>query len=535
VIFALKKLVKSHWPRLRLRTILFGVLLFTAALPGFGTLFFRIYENTLVRQTESELIVQGAVMAAAYTDAAARKSLGATYGNEVKIVEGKARYPNDDFAPIAPMTDLSEDVILADRATGAACAPSSALLQSLGTEIAPVLKASTQTTLGSVRLTDAAGCVLAGRAEIGTSLAHVSEVADALSGKHSSKLRQRGGYQPRYAFEFLSKASAIRVSYASPIKYNDRVIGALLLTRSPRSLFKGLYQDIGKIVAAVAFIFLIVLALAGILSRSITKPVERLNDSIKRVARGERSQLEASSVAAVELQQLFANFEAMALTIEQRSTYIRDFAAAVSHEFKTPLTSISGALELLQDHDQDMPQEQRNKFLTNATADTERLNRLVGRLLELARADMLTPRYEVVNLAHMLAEIMCQHKAPGFGVQLTLADRPLRCAIALDVLETVILNLISNSKQHGATRISIRAERNADHILLLIADDGLGIPPEDRNKIFDAFFTSRRDTGGTGLGLSIAKSLLSAYGESIRLVPSSGGAAFEVKLATGDD
>ncbi len=518
---AFKNILKSHWPRLKLRTILLGVLLFTASLPAFGALFFRIYENTLVRQTESELIVQGAVMAVIYAEAAQRHALSETYGNVAKIPAPAMRR---EYSAPAPTTDLSNDIILPDRVTGIKCTPSTAALNAT-TEITPILKSATQITLASVRLTDAEGCIIAGRDEIGTSLAHVSEVAAALRGQHSSALRRKGDYQSRYTLEFLSRASAIRVSYAQPIIYNDRVIGTLLLSRSPRSLFKGLYEDIGKIIAATGLIFLLVLGLAGLLSRSITRPVELLNNSIIRVARGERPLLESPRTAAVELQQLFANFEAMAISIDQRSSYIRDFATAVSHEFKTPLTAIRGALELLQDHGKDMPEAQRNKFLANTVADTQRLNRLVARLLELARADMLTPYFEITDLAHILPEI-----AHLNTVDLLLPQEPLCSAIARDVLETIIVNLINNSKQHGASQIIISAEHRSDHIILRIADNGVGIAPEDRSKIFDTFFTTRRDTGGTGLGLSISRSLLSAYRASIKLVEPSEGTVFEITL-----
>src|SRR3546814_20889480 len=79
----------------------------------------------------------------------------------------------------------------------------------------------------------------------------------------------------------------------------------------------------------------------------------------------------------------------MAAAIERRSRYLRDFAHAMSHEFKTPLSGIRGAIELLEDHDATMSAEERRRFLANADADARRLARLVSRLLDLARADML--------------------------------------------------------------------------------------------------------------------------------------------------
>ncbi|KAK0358605.1 hypothetical protein LTR94_034755, partial [Friedmanniomyces endolithicus] len=81
----------------------------------------------------------------------------------------------------------------------------------------------------------------------------------------------------------------------------------------------------------------------------------------------------------------------MAEAVDRRSRYLRDFAAAVSHEFKTPLAGIQGAVELLQDHGDDMEPDQRRRFLGNIDSDARRLSDLVTRLLDLARADMARP------------------------------------------------------------------------------------------------------------------------------------------------
>ncbi len=97
------------------------------------------------------------------------------------------------------------------------------------------------------------------------------------------------------------------------------------------------------------------------------------------------------ATAAVEIRDLYEDFGRMAEAVDRRSRYLRDFAAAVSHEFKTPLAGIQGAVELLQDHGDDMEAEQRRRFLGNIDADARRLSDLVTRLLDLARADMARP------------------------------------------------------------------------------------------------------------------------------------------------
>jgi signal transduction histidine kinase len=97
-------------------------------------------------------------------------------------------------------------------------------------------------------------------------------------------------------------------------------------------------------------------------------------------------------------------------------------------------------------------------------------------------------------------------------------------------LDTVLSVLMQNSRQAGARRVAVTASQTADAVILRLADDGPGVPPADRGRLFEPFFTSRRAEGGTGLGLSIARSLLAASHARIDLVDAGPGAAFRVTL-----
>lgn len=505
----LKAVIKRHWPRLRLRTILFGTLLFTAALPLVGTVFFRIYENTLVRQTESELIVQGAVMAAAFADAIAPKAFPG---------RGAADEP-EMFVPIPSRVSLSDSAILRDRPEARpADVAADPRASAAAARITPILFEATRTTLAGVRLLDRHGIVVAGRDETGLSLAHVPEVASALAGHAASALRRKGAYEQRYPFEWLSRASAIRVFHAQPVMVDGKVAGAVLLSRSPRSLFRGLYDDLDKILLAGGLILVIVIGIAGLLGRSITRPVEQLAGAMGKVASGQRSVPETPATAAAEIRALFDNFREMEQRIDDRSTYIRDFAAAVSHEFKTPLTAIRGAIELLAEHGAEMDDAERARFLANIAADAGRLNLLVSRLLELARADMLESGP---------AE-SCRPLRVARALDVAVSGDDPEAAIPVDALETVLAGLIANSRQQGAA--ATVTVRGGDTVTVDVADDGPGIPVEDSARIFEPFFTTGRAHGGTGLGLPIARSLLRAYGGRLELLPSPQGALFRITL-----
>jgi signal transduction histidine kinase len=219
----------------------------------------------------------------------------------------------------------------------------------------------------------------------------------------------------------------------------------------------------------------------------------------------------------------------MSRALSERTDYIRRFATHVSHEFKTPLTSIQGALELLQDHFETMPKERRQRFIANLLADTHRLKQLVNRLLELAHADAMLPSRQVCHLPAVIDSLKSRYAEHGLHIELeTASAQPL--VIAPEALETVLVNLFENSLQHGANRIRIHSERLENWLQIGLHDNGAGISRENRNKIFMPFFTTRRSAGGTGLGLEIAASLLKTYGAEISLGECTQGALFWVRL-----
>ncbi|WP_448663169.1 ATP-binding protein [Sphingomonas sp. CJ20] len=518
MIAGLKALLKRHWPSLRLRTILFGTLLFTAALPGVGALFLRVYENTLVRQTEAELVAQGAALAAT----------------------AQALWPGSVAPPPAPPAyrpegstiDLRATPVLPERPPGvpSATAPDADAVAAAA-RLAPILATTRRTTLASIQLLDGKGVVALGY-EPGTSQAALPEVAAALRGRVGTVLRRNGAYSQRYAFEWLSRASSLRIHQARPVIVNGRVVGVFLLSRSPRALFRGLYEDRGKILLGIGLIFVTLLGLTGLLSRGIARPIEALARATRGVAAGTGTVPETPVTAAVEIRGLFENFRAMAEAIDRRSRYLRDFAASVSHEFKTPLAGIAGTIELFEDHGARMTEAERSRFLGNMKADAGRLSQLVTRLLDLARADMAQPDPDAaVDIAAVARPIADAFDAPDFRVAIAPDAAALRVGIAASTIDAVLVTLVTNARQAGASRVDIAWSRTGDVVELSVTDNGGGISPADQVRIFEPFFTTRRAGGGTGLGLAIAASLLRAGGGTIALRESGpAGSAFVVTL-----
>lgn len=515
MIATVKAWAKRRWPRLSLRTYLFASFFLVAALPGVGAVALRVYENALVRQTEAELVAQGAALAAG---AAALWPVSPPRA-------APAVPPMRERATGEPKMDLSATPILPERpAPGPAAAPSADALLAMG-RLSQVFDATRAATAAEILLLDRNGRVVASGAALGT----LPEVAAALRGTPATVLRRAAG-APGGSVAWLSRAAGLRVHHARPIVVADRVVGALLLSRPARSLFLGLADDAGKIALGIAAILGVLIVLSGLLSRGIARPIEELRRAARGVAVGRGAVPPVPPTAAIEIQDLYRDFAAMGEAIEARSRYLRDFAHAISHEFKTPLAGIRGAIELLQDHADTMSAEERRRFLANADADAGRLTMLVSRLLELARADMTVAdggAADAAAVARTLADALGREGAT-IAVHAAAALRP--AAIDAATLERVLAVLIDNALHAGARRIDLSVAAVGDAVEVTVSDDGAGIPSADRARIFEPFFTSRRSAGGSGLGLPIARSLLAAWGGDLRLIDAAGGTILRLRL-----
>lgn len=535
----MKSWLRRHWPSLRLRTILFGVFLFVATLPGVSAVLLRVYENTLVRQTESELIAQGsALVAAAGGRFAGDSSELIAQGSALAAAAGGRSAGNSDertapnyYQPEPPTIDLSQSDISADRPD-----PEPALNQpdaddrAMAERMQPIITQTGRTTLASIILINPQGLILTG-SYAGGSYAHVPEVQAAMRGEAVTLLRRNASYQARYDFEWLSRAAAVRVHHARPIIVEGKVRGVLLLSRSSRALFRGMYQDRGRIGLGIVLIFGTLVLLTLFLHRTIAKPIEALSRATRALGEGRGDIPEPPATAASEIRALYSDYGAMAEVIAVRSRYLRDFASALAHEFKTPLAGLRGGIELIEDHHGSMSEADRARFLGNMSADTERLSALVSRLLDLARADMARPEAGVAtDLAQALPRLADAMRSDGFAVSVALPDGPARAAISPQAFETILIGMMENSRQAGASEVQISARVDNDELCVLVADNGGGIAEADQQRMFEPFFTTRRSEGGTGLGLSIARSLLAAHQARIDLLPGGSGAVFEIWL-----
>lgn len=219
----------------------------------------------------------------------------------------------------------------------------------------------------------------------------------------------------------------------------------------------------------------------------------------------------------------------------------RDFVANVSHELKTPLTSLRASLETLLDGALGDPAHARD-FLATALHQVERLQRLIEDLLTLARLekDDAPPRCQCLLAPAVKRTVDAMRplaKKSGVEIDVALPDEQVAVALSEDELAQILTNLLDNAIKFNRPGGSVRltGEAREKVFALSVRDTGAGIPPEHQPRVFERFYrvdkARSRDAGGTGLGLSIVKHITEKRGGSIRLEESSDhGSTFTVDL-----
>lgn len=518
--------------KFRLRSILLVVNLTVLLLPLVGLFFFRFYENVLVQQTESELISQGAVIAAIYKS----EIKGGIVPNQSYGVLADPESLNDIddyYTPIKPQIDFSTTQLLPSRPDGVVSAHTKIVETNMKAVLSPILEDAKRTTLSGVRVLNYQGVVVAGRSDIGVDFSDIYEVKKALSGYYTSVIRQRVSDNAPPAMASISRGTGIRLFVAFPIIEDDHVWGVVYLSRTPQNILKHLHAEKEKVIIAGLTLLALTLLIALLTSYTISKPIHRLIRRTKEFSEGNKDALRQGRVSDVqEIEWLSQSFSNMAKSLDDRSKYIKDFAMHVSHEFKTPMTSIQGSAELLLEHLDDMEEEKKRKFLSNIITDSDRLKRLVKRLLDLAKADNVQATQETSSINQILEALKGRYKDLGLILRFDLNDEYVH-RISREHLETIFSNLCDNALQHGASNMSIDAKESNCRISLVICDDGTGISNANLNNIFTPFFTTRRQDGGTGLGLGIVQSLLHAHDADIKVTPNEKGACFKINFFNG--
>jgi signal transduction histidine kinase len=530
------RLPTPRWrPGLRLLFVVLGLLVLLLA--GGGLLLFRAYDNQLVRATEAELLSQGAFVSARFREAIQAERIARGRQSDPYGVPINPRFQSlhtDPPTHISARLDLWTDSITPSTdQSGPSDKPADAIATVAGNAITPILMQGTAVSLSGIRVVDFQGIVVASsRGELGHDRSGRDEIRRALAGEYVHLLRSRVSDSPAPAYSSISRGTGVRVLVAMPVVVEGRAFGAVILSRTPMSLGKAFYQDRYNLMVMAGVLILAVIIVSFLAAAFILRPVGALLRQIRAVAAGDvPGTRPLVHPGTREIQELSTSLSLMSEQLRQRADYIRGFVAAVSHEFKTPLASIRGTVELLAEHGESMDVARRTKFLANLDEDAKRLDRQVKALLDLARADMLAPRDENTDLGPLLRKLA---GPSGEAFTLALPDPPTIARISPEALSAVLSTVIDNAQVHGGKRVDLRVEREGDWIHIHLHNDGPGISAGNAARVFEPFFTTARDRGGTGMGLTIARALLRAHTGDIDLLPSEKGAHFRVSLRSAN-
>ncbi|MCL2376801.1 MAG: HAMP domain-containing histidine kinase, partial [Defluviitaleaceae bacterium] len=297
--------------------------------------------------------------------------------------------------------------------------------------------------------------------------------------------------------------------------------------------------------AAMQLVFLaLVLSLAisfvlvFITSRTMTGPIAAISRAAKEIAAGgfdKRIEVRTKD----EIGQLAQSFNHMAQSLDNTERTRREFIANISHDIRSPLTSMQGFLAATLDGT--IEEHDREKYLKIVLDETERLSAMANDILELTKIQGADTKLDITQfdinelLRQSVLTFEGQFTAKGLSLALNFAQERAIVAADRQMISRVVYNLIDNAVKftpQGEIRLATQARDNKIHVE--IADDGIGMDNATQKQMFDRFYKadiSRGKRAGSGLGLYIVKEMLAAHGESISVKSSPGqGSVFSFNL-----
>ncbi|SFL30840.1 Signal transduction histidine kinase [Lachnospiraceae bacterium KH1T2] len=332
------------------------------------------------------------------------------------------------------------------------------------------------------------------------------------------------------------------LSVFSPITSNFKVIGYVVIHQPLSSIVASRNEILNITYIALGIILLLSLIIIGVFTFAVYLPLNRVTKAAEEYAAGNLTYHVKESGAHDEMSYLTATLNYMAHQIAQSEDNQKKFIANVSHDFRSPLTSIRGYLEAMIDGT--IPPEMYEKYLTIVVNETQRLTKLTNGLLELNTFDkkgmvLEVADFDINGIIKRTAETfggICKEKK--ISIELVLTGSTLIVHADMSKIQQVLYNLLDNAIKFSYNNSVIKIETTIknEKVFVSVKDSGIGIPKESIHKVFDRFYKSDlsrgKDKKGTGLGLSIVKEIIQAHNENINVISTEGvGTEFIFTLA----
>lgn len=331
-----------------------------------------------------------------------------------------------------------------------------------------------------------------------------------------------GNYYGQFPYEVLS--------VSAPITGNYNTYGYVLVHLPMSRIGEESNSSLNVVYISAAIIFVLSLVILLVFTKTVYVPLKRITEGANEYAAG-NLEYHIDVTTRDEMGYLAATLNYMSDELNKMEEYQRTFIANVSHDFRSPLTSIKGYLEAIIDGT--IPPEMYEKYLKRVITETERLTKLTQGMLTLNSLDskgyLSRTNFDINRVIKDTAasfEGTCDAKNITFD--LTFSDSIQMVYADLGKIQQVLYNLIDNAIKfsHHNSTIYIQTYIRNEKIFVSVKDTGIGIPRDSVKKIWERFYKSDlsrgKDKKGTGLGLSIVKEIIQAHGENIDVVSTEG-------------
>lgn len=266
--------------------------------------------------------------------------------------------------------------------------------------------------------------------------------------------------------------------------------------------------------------------LGWLLLRLLLRPIVALEQYAAKVSFDSASDVDVPvHFGTRELQRTSQSIIAMATTLRDREATIRSFTDHVTHEIKTPIAAIRAAVELLEDGGKLCVEDR--KIVQKIDGAQAQIQTQLDALRQAAQARE-TRYLGTSSLAELRPEIVETFPNLTFD----FSGETIKVPLSADGMRIVFQQLIQNAIEHNALQVKMTVEELPSQIRITVLDDGTGISAGNTDRIFNAFFTTKREKGGTGMGLSIIRNIIAAHRGQIKCKPSDRGAHFQVSFPT---
>ena len=332
------------------------------------------------------------------------------------------------------------------------------------------------------------------------------------------------------------------LSVCAPITGNYKIYGYVVIHLPMSVVNENQYQILNIVYTTSLIVYLCGLILLLVLYLAVSRPLKKITDGARRYADGNLNYKIEDVNTHDEMGYLANTLNYMANELNEAEEYQHKFIANISHDFRSPLTSIKGYLEAILDGT--IPAEKQNTYIERVIGETERLTKLTQSMLTVNTLDvqgkLTRENFDInrtVKETVLSFEGQCEEK--GITFVLNFEDEQQIVYADYSKIQQVLYNLTDNaikfSKKDGEITISTNLKR--EKVYVSVKDRGIGIAKSDVKKVFDRFYKSDasrgKDKKGTGLGLSIVKDIIQSHGENIDVISTEGvGTEFVFSLPT---